>query len=619
MDSTTVIRRLAAIVIADVVGYTRLMERDDTGTYARVRMIRDEVVDPAILSHGGRIVKTAGDGLVAEFTNALSALRAAIQIQRQMEARKASAKADERIDYRIGINLGDIMVDGNDIAGDGVNVASRLEALAEPGGICVSAGVYEQVHGQLDVEFVDGGEQSVKNIARPIRVFRVAFANHAPSRPQPRAVLRQMYRKRWTWPVGLSIALLLASVTGWSILHTNKPVNETRAVAVASAAILPWDSKGGSASDDQLSAQLGDEFASKFPAGFREIRFLAPNAISKAAAVDPRALGRDLGIRYIVDGNVQRLGDRATIRVGIVDARSGVQLWSDETDFLVSSAEERDVIMPRIISRVRVGFYKILRLDPEQTPAMKLVYRADALDYNSRTDLLEARRLYDEAIRIEPDLVLALVRRGWNMVAELEFDPGQDRDRLVDDLVAFSARAIDVDAGDPRSWDLRAVALGWQANLAAAFEAEARTRQLDPAFPYNVRAWLLLMNGQPEQALEATDKGVFVEPRAIQNYALMRCWSHLLLDQYDRAISECEKWRASDDRWFYVYPLLTAAYAQTGNLTKAAAAKTELLKRIPNYTIARYVALQKSDSPRYAELTEQHILSGLRKAGIPDR
>ena len=187
MESGTVTRRLAAIVIADVVGYTRLMERDDTGTYARVRLIRDEVVDPAILSHGGRIVKTAGDGLVAEFTNALAALRASIQIQRQMQMRNTSATTDERIDYRIGVNLGDIMVEGGDIAGDGVNVASRLEALAEPGGICVSAGVREQVHGQLDVEFVDGGEQRVKNIARPIRVFRVGFAKHSPPPRRKRA------------------------------------------------------------------------------------------------------------------------------------------------------------------------------------------------------------------------------------------------------------------------------------------------------------------------------------------------------------------------------------------------------------------------------------------------
>jgi adenylate cyclase len=174
-NDPAVTRRLAAILIADVVGYTRLMERDDTGTFSRLRTIRDEVADPAIVSHGGRIVKTAGDGLLAEFPSALSALRTAVQVQREMAARNADVPAGSRIEYRIGINLGDVMVDGSDIAGDGINVASRLEALCEPGGICVSGSVREQVHGTVDVGFEDIGEQQVKNITRPIRAFAVRF------------------------------------------------------------------------------------------------------------------------------------------------------------------------------------------------------------------------------------------------------------------------------------------------------------------------------------------------------------------------------------------------------------------------------------------------------------
>jgi TolB-like protein len=411
--------------------------------------------------------------------------------------------------------------------------------------------------------------------------------------------------------------LLIAIVAAWWLAHDNRPTSETRPSAIASAAVLAWVAR--SSGDEQLASQLGDEFASRIAERVRDIHFVVPNAAGKAAADDPRAVGRELGVRYLLEGDVRRLQDTATLRVRLVDAGSGVQRWTDETDFRVSNAGERDIVVARMIRRVRAGFYHVLRADPDQTAAMRLVFRADALDPNSRTGLLEARRLYDEALGIQPDLIPALVNRGWNMVAELESDPGPDRDRLVDELVAFSTRALDVDTSDPRLWDLRAVALGWQANLAAAFEAEARTRQLDPAFPYNVRAWLLIMNGQPEQALEATDRGVAAEPRAIANYELMRCWSHLLLGRYEQAIAACEKWRASEDRWFYVYPLLTAAYAQTGNAARAAAAKADLLKRVPNYTIARYVALQKSDSPRYAELTETHIVAGLRKAGIADR
>ena len=182
MNPSAVSRRLAAILIADVVGFSRHMERDDAGAFARLREIRERVIDPKIAEHGGRVVKTAGDGMLLEFGSADSALRCAIEVQRLMSADNQSKAADERIEFRIGINLGDIIVDGNDIAGDGVNVAARLEALAEPGGICVSAGVREQVHGQLDVEFVDGGEQRVKNIARPIRVFRWDSPSTVPPR-----------------------------------------------------------------------------------------------------------------------------------------------------------------------------------------------------------------------------------------------------------------------------------------------------------------------------------------------------------------------------------------------------------------------------------------------------
>ena len=218
-NGPTVVRRLAAILIADVVGYTRLMERDDTGTYSRLRTIRDEVVDPAVVSHGGRIVKTAGDGLLAEFPSALSALRTAVQIQRAMASRNAEAATEDRIDYRIGVNLGDIMVEAGDIAGDGVNVASRLEALAEPGGICVSGSVREQVHGTLDVGFVDIGEQQVKNIARPIRAWRVAIEGvEAPD--SGRKPSRSMPRQTWRWVGALVVVAAVAAVAIWVTTRT---------------------------------------------------------------------------------------------------------------------------------------------------------------------------------------------------------------------------------------------------------------------------------------------------------------------------------------------------------------------------------------------------------------
>ena len=190
MQSTPVDRRLAAIVIADVVGYTRLMELDETGTHSRLREIRDTVTDPKISAHGGRIVKTAGDGMLVEFPSATAALRCAVEVQREMGHRNLYVAPEAKIELRIGINLGDILIDGNDIAGDGVNVASRLETLADPGGICIGSAVYEQVHDNVDFGFVDMGDQQVKNIARPIRVYRVTLGTGTQKRQHLKMAFR---------------------------------------------------------------------------------------------------------------------------------------------------------------------------------------------------------------------------------------------------------------------------------------------------------------------------------------------------------------------------------------------------------------------------------------------
>jgi hypothetical protein len=449
-----------------------------------------------IAEHGGRVVKTAGDGMLLEFGSADAALRCAIDVQRAMSANNESKNSDERIEFRIGINLGDIIVDGNDIAGDGVNVASRLEALAEPGGICVSAGVREQVHGQLDVEFVDGGEQSVKNIARPIRVFRVAFGKHSSSQPHSSAVNRGRHRTLWTWSVGLAIALLIAALAGWSVLHGGKTTSETPAAAAPSGRFFRGFPKAAATISSLCSSAMNSRQSSLYPSARSDFWHRASRRWAWRG--DPRTIGRELGVRYIVEGEVRQQQDHATLRARIIDASNGVQLWTDETDFRLSNAAERAVIVGRMVRRTRNAFYEIRRVDPDQSPAMKLVFRADALDVNSRTALMEARRLYDEAIRLDPALLAALLGRGFNVIAELEQDPGSDRDRLVDEAIALSARALDLDSADPRAWELRAIALGWQGNLAAALEAEAKERQLDPTSRFNTLAWLMVMSGQPK-------------------------------------------------------------------------------------------------------------------------
>ena len=276
-------------------------------------------------------------------------------------------------------------------------------------------------------------------------------------------------------------------------------------------------------------------------------------------------------------------------------------------------------MMSLLIQGLRSSLYAALRDDPNQSATMKLLFRTDAIDQTSREGILNARHLYDEAVRLQPDSELALLGRGFNAIAELEFDPGQDRDRLVDEALGFSARALAIDGRDADAWELRGIALGWQGRLDAAFEADDRARQLDPTHDFNLRAWLLVMNGQAIEAVALVERAVSIDPRAVSNYQLQKCWATLQLGRYDEAITACEKWSAADDQWFPPHVLLMVAYAQSGNAAKAAAEKAIVLKRVPGYSIARYKALWKSDSPAYQAQTEEHIIAGLRKAGIPEQ
>jgi tetratricopeptide (TPR) repeat protein len=323
-------------------------------------------------------------------------------------------------------------------------------------------------------------------------------------------------------------------------------------------------------------------------------------------------------VRYLVKGEIRSESDRDVVTLRLVDSATGIQLWGDQNEVRkAATRDEREVLLLRSARRLRNALYDAQSKDPNQPEAMKLYFRANAIDITTRDRNMEARRLFDEALRLQPKFALALIGRGFNSINELEFDPGPDRDRVVAEALEYAARALEVDPNDAQAWNLKGIALGWQPRLGAAFEADARARQLDPSVGFNGRAWLLVMNGQADEALTVVDRAFAIDPQAIGNYLLQKCWASLLLGRYDETIAACEKRHAVDDYWFN-HVLLMAAYAQSGNAAKAAAEKSIVLKHVPGYSIARYKALWKSDSPIYQAQTEAHILAGLRKAGLPE-
>src|SRR5215472_1284254 len=304
-------RRLAAILAADVSGYSRLIGADEEGTLNRLRSIRAEVIDPAIAAHRGRLVKTTGDGLLAEFASVVDALRCAVEVQQEITGRDIDTPEDRRIEFRIGIHQGDIVVEDGDIFGDGVNVAARLEALAEPGGICVSARVQEDATGRLDLAFTDLGEQNLKNIARPIRVYRVRPEGLLPNPPLP----------------GLDPGISGEGRVG---------VADPPALAVPdkpSIAVLPFQNISGDPEQEVFADGMVEDITTAL-SKLRWFFVIARNSCFayKGQAVDVKQVGRELGVRYVLEGSVRKSGNRLRITAQLVEAETGNYVWAERYD-----------------------------------------------------------------------------------------------------------------------------------------------------------------------------------------------------------------------------------------------------------------------------------------------
>jgi len=620
-DSVT--RRLAAILIADVVGYTRLMERDDTGTFSRLRNMRDEVVDPAIVSHGGRIVKTAGDGLLAEFPSALAALRTSVQIQQEMAKRNEGSAAGDRIDYRIGVNLGDIMVDGSDIAGDGVNVASRLEALAEPGEICVSASVREQVHGQMPVSFQDIGEQRVKNIERPIRAFRVVLGGASPR------------RRRAAKPNGRSLALgvcallvvLALAVGGWWLYGKT---NVARGAAPPmSIAVLPISVTGQDVAAPTLASRMTQDVISALARGKRSARVSAYALVSeyRGNEIDPRAVGRALNVRYVAEADIRLAAGTATVLTRLYDARTAEQLATDTSQVTETDASARD---DQVVTRVALQITAALRT-AERIRARNGPIDTD-LDLVARTSVVlqagnysvpamhEAIKLVDDVLKRDPANVSALVRRFWLLNNLYEEDLHVDRDWVVREMDRAKSQAVLFDVRDAEAWHARAIAFGWQGRFAEAEQALAEARRLDPGDPEYLeqRTHLLFITGQLDPIRPIVEEVA----RRTGSYSdrEMRdlCWLNVAGGDHTAAIPFCAKAAALSD-WWADDMYLAAAYAQAGRIDDAKAAAGRVVKAQPDITIDLLRKRRYSSHPDYRRWEENQLFAGLRKAGIPEK
>ncbi len=626
----TISRKLVAIVVADVVGYSRLMERDEAGTHERLRALHDALVAPKIAEHGGRIVKTSGDGMLLEFPSATSALRCAVEMQREMGARNLYVQIDQRIEFRMGINVGDIIVEGDDILGNGVNVAARLEVLAEPGGICVASVVRDQVQMDLGVEFVDLGEHLVKNIVKPIHVLQVVLRKGPGVQlVEPASVsdARRTGTRRFVIAAVGAVLLAIVAAVVWRML----PVLGTAELAGGEAPahslmIAPFLAAAGDVKLEATLAPLTLELTRAVGDSMPDTRVTpaAAAAIIAAKTLDAQASGQEANVRYLIQGDLLPTGTQVAATLRLVDTRDGRQVQSERQLFDRVALDDRETMVRRLAYSIRVMLSgAILRDLPKpgaERSAQDFVDRAQAVtisDPVARTR--EVRRLADQAIRLDPNLASAWSQRVISNVELFENDFTVDRERVLAEADADSLRAVTVGPRDPSAWWARAVVLGYLGRLDAAFAANDRAHTIDPTrfSPIILRGWLHLAAGRPLEALAEVDSmqaalgNLAAEPQAVA------CAAHVALGAYDKAIAACDRAAASDDAWI-IFANMTAAHAWLGDATKASLAKAKLLQVRPDFTIARYEAKRFSSSPEMIERDKAHLIAGLRKARVPE-
>jgi len=625
-------RRLAAIVSADVVGYSLLMGRDDSATLAGLKAHRREVIDPKITEYGGRIVKTTGDGLLLEFPSVVDAVRCAVDVQRGLAERNAGVHPEQRIDFRIGINVGDIIIDGDDIFGDGVNVAARLQMLAEPGGICVSKVVRDQVLDKLSFAFEDLGAQEVKNIARPVEVYRVDLGSGtAQTQGRGRSEWQRLARSRdWRWAGAGVLALGLAGVAFWTVPQFWKTAPAPAPPAM-SVAILPFAAPHGDADASRFAEALARDLVTslgRVEGRQGRVRVVSGLGVTTGGngASGARELGRSLNVRYVVEGDVLQGRNGNAVNLRLVDTATGGQVWSErdtlqDADVTTESSASLYNLSARLRSAiVTAEIRRVAALPVSALSARELALRANTMSGDpSLAGLIQARKLVDEALRLEPDLEPAFVAGAIITLLENDVDPNPDHDRFVREMDEFTGRAISLDPSDPGAWHMRGLALVYLGRWDAALEANDMRIKLAPNDPnsYVNRASILTLTGRPDEALKFIERALAMNTPDRWFALRIACEAHLLAGQAPQAIATCEKATGLGPYWF-LNLLLAAAYANNSDLEKAAAAKAEVLRAVPGYTISRLRAKRDSNHPEYMKLAEKYWYTGLRKAGFPE-
>jgi len=583
-------RRLAAILAVDVAGDSRLMGEDEEGTLAALRAVRRELADAKIAEHRGRIVKTTGDGLLAEFASVVDAVRCAVEVQREMIARNAAVPPERRIEFRMGINVGDIIIEDGDIFGDGVNIAARLEAMAEPGGICLSAAAHEQVRDRLDIAFDDLGEQQVKNITRPVRTYAVALGTSS------RAALS----------------------AGAPLPLPDKP----------SLAVLPFQNMTGDAEQEYFVDGMVEEITTAI-ARLPWLFVIARNSAFtyKGKPVDVKQVARELGVRYVLEGSVRKAGNRVRITGQLIDTTTGAHIWANRFDGALDDIFElQDQVASSVAGAIepKLRQSEIERASRKPTAnltAYDLYLRALAQSYRfTEEGFAEAVIFARQALAIDPSYAPAAALVGRCRWAQRVQGWGELSAADVAEACRLARQALEAERDDAETIGQAAGTLFFLAG-----EAEMAAAALDRALALNpnaAHAWLARGNirahrNEPDAAVEAIERARRLSPFDPYNflYAVNIALAHLYARRFEQAIEWADRALHEQPRLVSQTRVKVVAYAHLGRLDEARAQLSRVLAMDPKLTIDGFRGYRHFMAPEVLEL----YIAGLRLAGLPEK
>jgi len=586
-------RRLTTILAADVVGYSRLMEQDEAGTLAALRTRRHDVLMPSVTHHGGRVFKLMGDGVFIEFSSVVNAVECAVDIQKAMQAKNESGPTERPIQLRIGINMGDVVVEGSDLYGDGVNLAARLETLADPGGICISGDVYRHVRSKLNLDFQDMGEQKVKNIAEPVHAYRVKTNGSEPGGPEAMAAVRPLAAR----PMRPSIA------------------------------VLPFTNMSGDPEQEYFADGMVEDIITAL-SRFNQLFVIARNSTFtyKGRAVDIRQVAKELDVRFVLEGSVRKAGGRVRITGQLIDAASGAHLWADKFDGGVEDVFDlQDKITASVVGAIeptlrKVEIERARRRPVENLDAYDLYLRALPHVYAFRPDEnLKALELLNSAIALDPAYAPALafaawcyeqrLVRGWAAV-------GKDDARIA---ISLAQRAIAADGDDAMVMACAGFVLVMVGrDYDTGLHAVRRGLELNPGsgFVAFISATALLMGGFSEEALSQAERAIVLSPMDPGAFLFLTitALAHLFSGRPEQALEFAGRSAALYPDWDTTYWALVPAYVQLDRMAEARAALARLVSLSPGLTVS---GARQRLPIRNTESLEV-VLQSFRKAGLPE-